>query len=322
MTAMNMVQAINQALHLEMERDGSVIVMGEDVGVDGGVFRVTEGLLDKFGEGRVIDTPLAEMGIIGSAIGMAMNGLRPVAEIQFSGFSYYTLNQLISHASRMRNRTRGRLTVPLVMRMPYGAGVKALEHHSESMEALFAHIPGLKVVIPSTPWDAKGLLLSAIRDPDPVVFMEPKRSYRLIKEDVDEGDYTEPLGKAKVIQKGKDITVIGYGAMMPLIDKAVEAVDADAEVLDLRTIAPMDTDAIVSSVKRTGRAVVVHEANRFCGVGAEVVAQINEQALLHLEAPVERVAGPNIIVPLPKGEAMFYPDAERIARAIKRTMDF
>ncbi len=222
MVMMNMVQSINLALREEMERDPSVVLLGEDVGVDGGVFRVTDGLLDRFGPERVIDTPLAEAGIAGVAIGMAMNGLRPVAEIQFMGFAYLTLNQMISHAARMRNRTRGRLTVPMVMRTPYGAGVKALEHHSESTEALFAQIPGLKVVVPSTPLEAKGLLTSSIRDPDPVIFLEPTRSYRMLKEEVPSGEYTVPLSQARVVQEGIDVTVIGWGAMIPQIQKALD----------------------------------------------------------------------------------------------------
>ncbi|MCG7841506.1 MAG: alpha-ketoacid dehydrogenase subunit beta, partial [Methanomassiliicoccales archaeon] len=282
---MNMVQAINAALRMEMERDPSVVILGEDVGVDGGVFRLTEGLLDRFGADRVIDTPLAEAGISGVAIGMAMNGLRPIAEMQFMGFSYLALNQMINHAARMRNRTRGRITIPLVLRMPYGAGIKALEHHSESTEALYAQIPGLKVVVPSTPLEAKGLLTASIRDPDPVVFLEPTRSYRMLKEEVPDGEYLLPLGKARVVQEGDDITVLGWGAMMPLIQKAVDKVKASVEVIDLRTLSPMDIETVLDSVKRTGRAVVVHEAPRTCGLGAEIAARIYEGAILNMEAP-------------------------------------
>jgi pyruvate dehydrogenase E1 component beta subunit len=322
---MNMVQAINSALALEMEKDPSVVLLGEDVGLDGGVFRVTDGLQKRFGPARVIDTPLAEGGIIGMAIGMAINGLRPVAEIQFMGFSYLTMNQLISHASRMRNRTRGRLTVPLVMRMPYGAGVKALEHHSESTESLYVQIPGLKVVVPSTPLEAKGLLTAAIRDPDPVIFLEPTRSYRMLKEEVPDGEYVLPIGKARMVQEGKDVTVIGWGAMMVQIQKAVdEAVEKgiSCEVIDMRTLSPMDSASVIESVKRTGRAVVVQEAPKTCGVGAEIVARINEKALLSLQAPVMRVTGPDIVVPLPKGEDYYYVTPERILAEIERTVSF
>ena len=325
MPSMNMVQAINSALALEMEMDPSVVLLGEDVGLNGGVFRVTEGLQKRFGAARVIDTPLAEGGIVGTAIGMAMNGLRPVAEIQFMGFSYLTMNQLISHASRMRNRTRGRLTVPMVMRMPYGAGVKALEHHSESTEALFVQIPGLKVVVPSTPLEAKGLLTAAIRDPDPVIFLEPTRSYRMLKEEVPDGEYVLPIGKARMVQEGNDVTIIGWGAMMVQIQKAADEAakkGISCEVIDMRTLSPMDSASVVESVKRTGRAVVVQEAPKTCGVGAEIVARINEKALLSLQAPVARVAGPDIIVPLPKGEDYYYVSPERILAEIERTVSF
>ena len=325
MASMNMVQAINSALALEMERDPTVVALGEDIGVDGGVFRVTDGLQKKFGPARVIDTPLAEGGIIGMAIGMAMNGLRPVAEIQFMGFSYLTMNQLISHASRMRNRTRSRLIVPLVMRMPYGAGVKALEHHSESTEALYVQIPGLKVVVPSTPLEAKGLLTAAIRDPDPVIFLEPTRSYRMLKEEVPDGEYVLPIGKARMVQEGKDVTVVGWGAMMVQIQKAVDEAakkGISCEVIDMRTLSPMDSATVVESVKRTGRAIVVQEAPKTCGVGAEIAARIGEKALLSLLAPVVRVAGPDIIVPLPKGEEYYYVSPERILTEIERTVSF
>jgi pyruvate dehydrogenase E1 component beta subunit len=325
MATMNMVQAINSALALEMERDPTVVLMGEDVGLDGGVFRVTDGLQKRFGPERVMDTPLAEAGIVGSAIGMAMNGLRPVAEMQFMGFSYLALNQLISHASRMRNRTRGNLTVPMVLRMPYGAGVKALEHHSESTEALFVQIPGLKVVVPSTPLEAKGLLTAAIRDPDPVIFLEPTRSYRMLKEEVPDGEYVLPIGKARMVQEGKDVTVIGWGAMMVQIQKAVDEAakkGISCEVIDMRTLSPMDSATVVESVKRTGRAIVVQEAPKTCGVGAEIAARIGEKALLSLLAPVVRVAGPDIIVPLPKGEDYYYVSPERILTEIERTVSF
>ncbi|OPX61246.1 MAG: pyruvate dehydrogenase subunit beta [Methanomassiliicoccales archaeon PtaB.Bin134] len=319
---MNMVQAINDALAIEMERDPSVVILGEDVGVDGGVFRVTDGLLDRFGAERVMDTPLAEAGIAGVAIGMAFNGLRPVAEMQFMGFSYLTLNQMINHAARMRNRTRGRLTVPMVLRMPYGAGVKALEHHSESTEALYAQIPGMKVVVPSTPLEAKGLLASSIRDPDPVVFLEPTRSYRMLKEEVPEGEYLVPLGKARTVQEGDDATVIAWGAMIPLVQKALAEVKASVEVIDLRTISPMDTETVLESVKRTGRAMVVHEAPRSFGPGAEIASRIYEGAILKLEAPVERVTAPDITIPLPKGEDHYYVNERMIQEGLEKVLRF
>ncbi|HTY46888.1 MAG TPA: alpha-ketoacid dehydrogenase subunit beta [Methanomassiliicoccales archaeon] len=325
MTVMNMVSAINLALREEMERDQRVIVLGEDVGLDGGVFRVTEGLYDRFGASRVIDTPLAESAIVGASIGMAINGLRPVAEVQFMGFMYPALNQLISHAARMRNRSRGRLSVPMVVRAPYGAGVKALEHHSESTEALFCQIPGLTVVVPSTPLEVKGLLTSSIRDPDPVIFLEPTRSYRLLKEEVPDGEYLVPLRKARMVQDGKDVTVIGWGAMLPLIQKAVEDAKAEGisvEVLDLRTLSPLDWEKVIGSVRKTGRAVVVQEAPRTCGLAAEIAARIGESALLSLKAPVERVTAPDITVPLPKGENYYYISPARILNGIRRVMSF
>jgi pyruvate dehydrogenase E1 component beta subunit len=325
MAVMNMVQSINLALKEEMDRDQSVVCLGEDVGVDGGVFRVTEGLFARFGKERVIDTPLAESGIVGTAIGMAMGGLRPVAEIQFMGFIYPAYQQLVSHAARMRNRTRGNISLPIVIRTPYGAGVKALEHHSESTEAVFCHVPGLKVVAPSTPLEAKGLLASSIRDPDPVLFLEPTRSYRSLKEEVPEGEYLIPLGKARKVREGKDVTIVGWGAMMPIIQKAVDSLEKEGigpDVLDMRTLSPMDHASINESVKRTGRCVVVHEAPRNCGLGAEISARIMERALLSLQAPVERVTAPDITVPLPKGEHYYYISPERVVNGVKRAMSF
>jgi len=325
MAVMNMVQSINLALREEMDRDPSVVCLGEDVGVDGGVFRVTEGLFERFGKERMIDMPLAESGIVGTAIGMAMGGLRPVAEIQFMGFIYPAYQQLVSHAARMRNRTRGKISLPIVIRTPYGAGVKALEHHSESTEAVFCHIPGLKVVAPSTPLEAKGLLTSSIRDPDPVLFLEPTRSYRSLKEEVPEGEYLIPLGKARKVREGKDVTIVGWGAMMPIIQKAVDSLEKEGvspDVLDMRTLSPMDHASIIESVKRTGRCVVVHEAPRNCGLGAEISARIMERALLSLQAPVERVTAPDITVPLPKGEHYYYISPERVVNGVKRAMSF
>jgi pyruvate dehydrogenase E1 component beta subunit len=323
---LNLVQAIDQALLQEMERDPKVIVLGEDVGKDGGVFRVTEGLVERFGEGRVIDTPLAESGIVGFAIGMAIAGYRPVAEVQFSGFVYPAYDQLVSHAARLRNRTRGRLTVPLVVRMPYGGGIRALEHHSESTEAVFAHIPGLKVVIPADPYDAKGLLTAAIRDPDPVVFMEPSRIYRAIKMEVPEEQYVVPLGKARVVREGKDLTLIAWGAQLRTCREAAERLAAegvcDVEVVDVRTLAPFDTETVVASVTRTGRAVIVHEAARSGGFGAEISAQLMEKALLSLEAPVRRVTGFDTPPPLAKLEDYYQPDVDLVVREVSATMAF
>jgi pyruvate dehydrogenase E1 component beta subunit len=322
---MNMVQAIGSALTEEMERDPSIVVLGEDVGVDGGVFRVTESLLEKFGPMRVIDTPMSEACIIGASIGMALNGLKPVAEIQFMGFSYLALNQVISHAARIRNRSKGRFEVPMVVRMPYGAGVKALEHHSESTEAIFVHIPGLKVVVPSTPREAKGLLISSIRDPDPVIFLEPTRSYRIMREEIEKDSDTIPLGAARIVKEGDDVTVVGWGAMMPLIEEAVDKAEGEGisvEVIDLRTLSPMDSNSIVNSVKKTGRAIVVHEAPKTCGLGAEIIARINEKALLSLEAPVERVTAPDVTAPLLKGEHFYYINPDRIYKSIRRVVAF
>ena len=320
-----MAQAINKALVQEMERDERIVVLGEDVGPDGGVFRVTEGLVDRFGHERVIDTPLAESGIIGASIGMTALGLRPVPEIQFMGFVYPAFNQIISHVARLRNRTRGRFGAPLTIRMPFGAGVKALEHHSESTEALFCQIPGLTVVVPSTPYEAKGLLSSAIRSDDPVIFLEPSRLYRAGKQEVPEESYQIPIGKARLVREGSDLTLIAWGAMIPAVEKAAEdaqSLGIGAEILDLRTLSPFDKESFVSSVRKTGRALVVHEAPKTCGLGAEIAATINEAALLSLEAPVLRVTGWDITVPLPKNENYYYPGPERILRGIRRLMEF
>lgn len=325
MPKLNMVEALNLALREELERDSRVIIFGEDVGKEGGVFRVTDGLQKKFGAERVIDTPLAELAISAMALGMAIYGLRPIGEIQFEGFLYPCLDQIINHIGRMRNRSRGRFTCPLVLRTPYGGGIHAPEHHSDSPEALLAHTPGIKVVIPSTPYEAKGLLVSSIRDPDPVIFMEPKRIYRAIREEVPEGDYTIPLGKARLVQEGKDVTLIAYGAMLRETLNAAEQLKGDkieAEVIDLRTISPMDTDAIVTSIKKTGRGVVVHEAPKTCGLGAEIIATINEKAFLSLQAPIERVTGFDIPVPLMKTEHFYLPNAKRIIMAAKKVMSF
>ncbi len=320
----NMVDAINLALKQEMKKDKRVVLLGEDVGKEGGVFRVTAGLQKLYGKERVVDTPLSESGIIGTSIGMAVTGLRPVPEIQFCGFIYPAFNQIISHAARIRNRSRGRFNCPMVIRLPYSGGIRALEHHSESMEGLFAHIPGLKVVIPATPYDAKGLLISSIRDEDPVLFMEPKRMYRAIKQEVPEQEYTIPIGKANVVQEGNDVTVIAYGSMLREAQKAVAEIQSNVscEVIDLRTIKPMDTETIIKSVKKTGRCVVVHEGPRTCGVGAEIIARINEKAALELEAPVERVTGFDTVFPYFQNENHYLPEQHRIVNAIKKVVDF
>lgn len=314
------VEAVNDALHAGMAADDDVVVFGEDVAESGGVFRATDELLTEFGGERVVDTPLSEIAIVGAATGLAMYGLRPVAEIQFSGFLPPAFDQLVTNASRVRWRTRGELTAPMVVRMPYGAGVRALEHHSESMEGAYAHIPGLKVVAPSTPHDTKGLLLASIRDPDPVLFMEPKRIYRSVREEVPEEDYEVPLGEAAVRREGEDVTVISWGAMMPATLEAVDDLDADAEVVDLRTISPLDTETVVESVKKTGRAVVVHEGPRSNGVGGDIVARINDEALMYLEAPVERVTGFDTPVPLLSMEDYYFPHPPRVLDAIERAL--
>jgi pyruvate dehydrogenase E1 component beta subunit len=323
---LNMVEAIDQALQQEMQLDPKVVVLGEDVGRDGGVFRVTEGLMQRFGEDRVIDTPLAESGIVGMAIGMAIAGYRPVAEIQFSGFSYPAYDQLVCHASRMRNRSRGEFTVPLVVRTPYGGGIRALEHHSESMEAVFAHVPGLKVVIPADPYEAKGLLAAAVRDPDPVMFMEPARIYRAIKTDVPEEPYTLPLGKARVVREGRDVTVLAWGAHVRTLKEAAQRLEAeggaDLEIIDVRSLAPFDFETVIASVAKTGRAVIVHEAPRSGGFGAEISAQIMERAVLHLQAPVLRVTGFDTVPPLAKLEDYYQPDVDTVVEAVKTTMGF
>ena len=322
MAKLNMVQAINLALRQELEKDGRLIILGEDVGIDGGVFRVTDGLQEEFGEGRVIDTPLSELGIVGTSIGLAAKGMHPVAEIQFSGFLYAAYDQLVSHAARIRTRSRGRFTCPIVIRAPYGGGIRALELHCESQEAIFAHTPGIKVVIPSGPYDAKGLLISAIRDPDPVVFLEPMRVYRAIKEDVPEEEYTIALGSANVLQEGTDLTVISWGAMMKYTREALAKTDYSAEVIDIRTISPLDSETVINSVKKTGRCLIVHEAPRTCGFGAEIIAQINEKAFLHMEAPVVRVTGFDVPFPMYKLENYYLPDENRILKGVEKVMKF
>ncbi len=325
MPKMTMVDALNTALHQEMEQDDSVIVLGEDVAVDGGVFRVTEGLLDAFGEQRVIDTPLAEAGIVGTSIGMAIYGLRPVCEIQFSGFSYLAFHQLESHAARMRWRSRGAYTVPMVLRTPYSGGVRALEHHSESREAYWAHTPGLKMVIPSTPRNARALLISAIRDPDPVIFYEPKAVYRAFREEVPEEEETWPIGKAQVVREGEQLTMISYGAMMrPTLeaaDKLAQEDGVEVEVIDVLTIAPLDHETFSESAKKTGRVLIVHEAPRSFGPGAEIVARLVENSFWYLEAPIRRVTGYDVVIPLFAYEKAYLPSADRILRAARETLE-
>ncbi len=326
MTKMTMVQALNLALRQEMAKDDGVIVLGEDVGRDGGVFRVTDGLIDQFGEQRVVDTPLAESAIVGMSIGMAAYGLKPVCEIQFSGFSYQNFHQIENHAARLRWRSQGRYPMSLVLRAPYGGGVRALEHHSESREAYWAHTPGLKMVIPSGPRNARALLVSAIRDPDPVIFYEAKALYRAFREEVPEEEETLPLGRPQLVREGKDVTMISYGAMMRPVMEAAEVLrerqGVEAEVIDLLTISPLDEEILVRSVKKTGRAVVVHEAPRSFGPGAEIVSRLMEKAFFFLQAPIERVTGFDIVIPPFAREKSYIPGLERIVAAAGRTLNY
>ena len=324
MAKMTMVQALNLALRQEMQKDDGVIVLGEDVGVDGGVFRVTDGLIDQFGEERVLDTPLAESAIAGMSIGMAIYGLKPVCEIQFSGFSYQTFHQIENHAARMRLRSQGRYHVPMVLRTPYGGGVRALEHHSESREAYWAHTPGLKMVIPSGPRNARALLVSAIRDPDPVIFYESKALYRAFREEVPEAEETMPIGRSRIVREGKDLTMISYGAMMrPTLEASALLEDeegVEAEVIDLLTVSPLDDELFTRSVIKTGRAMVIHEAPRSFGPGAEIVARIMEKSFYYLEVPIARVTGFDLIAPLFGREKAYIPNAQRIIRAARRLL--
>ncbi len=322
---LTLVQAVTQALKQEMERDEKILVLGEDVGKDGGVFRATDGLFEAFGEERVIDTPLAESGIIGISIGLAVTGFRPIPEIQFMGFIYPAINQIFAHVARFRHRSRGRFPMPMVIRMPYGGGIHAPEHHSESYESMLANTPGLTVVIPSTPSDAKGLLTSAIRSDDPVIFMEPKRIYRAFREDVPETAYEVPIGKAVVRREGEHVTIISYGAMMRPVLEAADYLERDkisVEVIDLRTIAPVDIDTLLLSVEKTGRAVIVHEAPGRSGFGAELSALISERALLHLLAPVQRVTGFDTVFPYAMMEDHYLPNRNRVEAAVRRTLEF
>jgi pyruvate dehydrogenase E1 component beta subunit len=325
MPDVTLVAAVNMALARALEDDDRVVLLGEDIGVNGGVFRATEGLLDRFGADRVIDTPLAETGIAGISVGMAAQGLLPVAEIQFMGFIYPVIDQLVSHASRLRNRTRARLTCPMVLRAPFGGGIHAPEHHSESTEAMFAHIPGLRVVVASSPSAAYGLLLAAIRDPDPVVFLEPKRIYRAVRQEVADDGEAWPLDTAFVLREGSDITLVTWGAMVKETLAAAEALAEDgvsAEVIDVATLKPLDAKAILDSVAKTGRCVIVHEAALTGGVGAEIAARIAERGLLSLLAPVERVTGWDTIMPLYRNEHHYMPSVTRILAAARRALAF
>jgi pyruvate dehydrogenase E1 component beta subunit len=324
MATMNIIQAVNSALQIEMAREPKVVVLGEDVGKFGGVFRATSGLYDQYGPDRVIDTPLAEGGIIGSAIGMALYGLRPVPEIQFADFIFPAYDQIVNELAKFRYRSGGQYPCPVVIRTPYGGGIRGGHYHSQSPESLFVHVAGLKVVIPSTPSDAKGLLLSALRQNDPVLFMEPKRIYRAARGDVDEGDFTVPLGEAKVVREGEQCTLIAYGAMVSIAEEAAKKADEQGiscEVIDLRTLLPFDIDTLVASVQKTGRAVVVHEAPRTCGYGAELVASICERAMEYLEAPIQRVTGFDTPFPYTL-EHEYMPNADRVLGAVRKTLEW
>ncbi|MGQ3328628.1 alpha-ketoacid dehydrogenase subunit beta [Halorubrum sp. FL23] len=322
---LTLVQAVRDGLYTEMREDDEVLVLGQDVGKNGGVFRATEGLFDEFGGDRVVDTPLAESGIVGAAVGMAAMGLKPVPEIQFSGFMYPGFDQIVSHMARFRTRSRGRFNLPMTLRAPYGGGIRAPEHHSESKEAFYAHEAGLKVVIPSTPYDAKGLLAASIRDPDPVIFLEPKLIYRAFRDEVPEEPYTLPIGEASTRREGDDVAVFTYGAMTRPTLEAAEALaeeGIDCEVVDLRTVSPLDREAIVEAFEATGRAVVVHEAPKTGGLAAEITAIIQEESLLYQEAPVKRVTGFDVPYPLYALEDYYLPTAARIEEGIKEAVEF
>lgn len=324
MAELTIAQALNAGLRLALEEWDEALIMGEDVGRTGGVFRITDGLLEAFGSGRVIDTPVAESGIVGVGFGMAVAGMRPILELQFMGFSYPAFDQIINHVARIRHRSRHRFTAPLVIRIPYGGGIGAAEHHSESAEAIYAHTPGLKVVVPSRPHDAKGLLLSAVEDPDPVIFLEPIRLYRSVKEDVGEGPIRVPIGSAAIERQGTDVTLISYGAMMKECRQAAAVLAEEGvstELVDVRSLVPLDIPTIVGSVEKTGRAVVVTEAPRTAGFASEIVAVIQEQALYSLEAPVQRVTGWDTVFPLKRGESLYLPSVDRVTRAIRATLE-
>ena len=324
MTTLNIVQTVNHTLRDEMRRNDDIVVLGEDVGIDGGVSRATEGLAQEFGQNRVIDTPLAESGIVGISIGMALYGMRPVPEIQFMDFIYPAFDQIQSELAKFRYRSGGQFTCPLVIRTPYGGGIKGSHFHSQSTEAFFTHTPGLKVVIPSTPYDTKGLLTSALRDPDPILFLEPKRIYRTIRGDVPDEDYSIPIGRAKVVHEGNDVVVFAYGAMLHVAMEAAELAalsGISVEVVDIRTLLPFDIETIIASVQKTGRVVILHEACKTCGFGAEIAAQIAERAILHLKAPIVRVAGYDTPFPFIL-EDDYMPNAKRVLRAIEKVHNF
>jgi len=323
MAKVTLIEAITMALAHEMSRDESVVVLGEDVGVNGGVFRATAGLQDRFGPDRVMDTPLAESMIAGLSVGMAAQGMRPIAEIQFMGFIYPTIDQMINHAGRLRHRTRGRLSCPMVLRAPFGGGIHAPEHHSESTEALFAHMPGIRVVIPSSPARAYGLLLAAIRDPDPVVFLEPKRIYRLQKQEVQDDGKALPMDVCYTLREGEDVTLVTWGAMTFETLKAADQLGKDnisCEVIDVATVSPIDMETILESVEKTGRLVIVHEAARSCGIGAEIAAEVAEKGVYDLEAPIQRVTGYDTVMPLFRMEYQYLPSVRRIVDAARRTL--
>jgi pyruvate dehydrogenase E1 component beta subunit len=323
---LTMVKALNLALAEALREDPDIIVMGEDVGRDEGVFRVTEGLLNEFGEQRVVDTPLAEAAIVGTAVGLCVRGFKPICEMQFEGFSFPAFHQIEGHVRRFRNRTRGRYTCPMVIRMPYGGGIRAIEHHSEAPEATYAHLAGLKVVLPSGPRNARALLREAIFSSDPVIFFEPKALYRALREEVPDEPETLPIGKGVIAREGKDVTIISYGASLRTTLEAAEELydehEVDAEVLDLLSVAPLDSALINESVRKTGRAVVVHEAPRHCGIGAEIIARIVEDSLLYLEAPIKRVTGFDTIIPFFANEKVYVPDAARVVKAVVETTRF
>ncbi|MDM5317703.1 alpha-ketoacid dehydrogenase subunit beta [Fictibacillus sp. b24] len=322
---LTMVQAVTDGMRVMMKEQENVIVLGEDVGQNGGVFRATDGLVAEFGEKRVIDTPLAESGIIGTSIGLAMNGFKPIAEMQFLGFIYPAFNQIMTHASRIRARTLGAFTVPMVIRAPFGAGVRAPEIHSDSVEALFTGMPGMKVVVPSNPYDAKGMLISAIEDPDPVLFLEPMRCYRSTKMDVPDGKYNVPLGKAARLQEGDDVTVFAYGAMIDVVMKAAKTAEEkgiNCDVIDLRSLYPLDKEMIAESVQKTGRAVIVHEAPGTGGLGETIMSLINDTSFLYMKAPIERVTGFDTPVPMFALEDHYLPSAERVVQAIEKVTQF
>ena len=323
MAELSIVEAVNDAFHVELERDPTVMVMGEDVGRAGGVFRATAGLREKFGPNRCFDTPLAEAGILGSAVGLCMAGWRPVCEMQYDAFSYPCLDQLITHVGRYRWRTGGKMSFPLVVRMPYGGGVRAPELHDDSPETYYVHTPGVKVAIPSTPSDAKGILAAAIRDPDPVVVLEPKLHYRTLKGEVPDGEHVVPLGKARLARKGDDVTLVAYGSMVPLCEQAADVLeDVSVEVLDIRTLKPLDEDALLASAAKTGRVVIVQEAPRVCGFAAELAAILAEKAILDLRGPVLRVTGYDVPYPYWQIEDSYMPSVERVTAAVRKLLDF